>query len=130
MVLDTLSKLDAAIHLYESLGFVRTGPYYDNPLPEVVYLKLDLRAQLAPATDCQGLGIKTKPYIREKMTICTKCKESFRDEDMKNLHGKILCEDCYIDEVVPKMPKAHYDNDSEFMNRLKDSYSVRKQQYH
>jgi quinol monooxygenase YgiN len=23
------------------------------------------------------------------MTICTKCKESFRDEDMKKLHGKI-----------------------------------------
>jgi hypothetical protein len=49
---------------------------------------------------------------------------------MKKLHGKVFCEDCYIDAVMPKMPKAHYDNDSEFMNRLKDSYSVRKQQYH
>ncbi len=42
----------------------------------------------------------------------------------------MLCEDCYIDEVMPKMPKAHYNNDSEFMNRLKDSYSVHPQQYH
>jgi len=49
---------------------------------------------------------------------------------VKKLHTKILCEDCYIDEFMPKMPKAHYDNDAEFMNRLKDSYSVRKQQYH
>jgi len=64
------------------------------------------------------------------MPICIKCEATFREEDMKSLHGKSLCEDCYIDEVMPKMPKAHYDNDSEFMNRLKDSYSVRKQQYH
>lgn len=45
MVLDTLNRLKAAIHLYESLGFVRTGPYYDNPLPDVVYWKLDLKSQ-------------------------------------------------------------------------------------
>jgi hypothetical protein len=64
------------------------------------------------------------------MPICTKCRTNIRDEDMKKLHGEILCEDCYIDEVMPKMPKAHYDNKAEFMNRLKDSYSVRKQQYH
>jgi recombinational DNA repair protein (RecF pathway) len=64
------------------------------------------------------------------MPICTKCKTSIQDEGIKNHHGEILCEDCYIDEVVPKMPKAHYDNEAEFMNRLKDSYSVRRQQYH
>jgi hypothetical protein len=45
MVLDTLNWLEAAVHLYESLGFVRTKPYYDNPLPDVVYWKLDLRGQ-------------------------------------------------------------------------------------
>lgn len=45
MVLDTLNRLEAAIHLYESLGFVRTGPYYDNPIPDAVYWKLDLRGQ-------------------------------------------------------------------------------------
>jgi putative acetyltransferase len=43
MVLDTLNRLETAIRLYESLGFVRTGPYYENPIPDVVYLKLDLR---------------------------------------------------------------------------------------
>jgi len=43
MVLDTLDRLEAAIQLYESLGFVRTEPYYENPLSGVVYLKLDLR---------------------------------------------------------------------------------------
>lgn len=51
MVLDTLSRLDAAIHLYESLGFVRTGPYYDNPLPDVVYWKLDLRGRHVVSAD-------------------------------------------------------------------------------
>lgn len=64
------------------------------------------------------------------MKICTNCKKSLQDGDVKKLNGKILCEECYIDMVVPKMPKSHYENDAEFMNRIKDSYPVRKQQYH
>lgn len=64
------------------------------------------------------------------MPICTKCKKSIPDGDAKLLHSKLVCEDCYIDEVMPRMSKAHYDNGAEFMNRLKDSYSVRRQQYH
>ncbi len=51
MVLDTLNRLDAAMHLYKSLGFVRTGPYYDNPLPDVAYWKLDLRNWHAVSAD-------------------------------------------------------------------------------
>lgn len=43
MLLDTLDKLTEAMKIYESLGFVRTGPYYQNPLAGVVYWKLDLR---------------------------------------------------------------------------------------
>lgn len=37
MRLDTLDTLKQAMGLYESLGFKKTGPYYDNPLPGVVY---------------------------------------------------------------------------------------------
>lgn len=43
MVLDTLDRLKAAMSLYESLGFKKTAPYYENPLPGVVYWKLDLK---------------------------------------------------------------------------------------
>ena len=64
------------------------------------------------------------------MSNCVRCNQSINPEDVKKIHSKILCEDCYIDEIMPKMPRAHYDNDAEFMNRLKDSYSVRKQRYH
>ena len=42
MLLDTLDRLKAAMMIYESLGFVRTKPYYQNPLTGVVYWKLDL----------------------------------------------------------------------------------------
>jgi putative acetyltransferase len=42
MRLDTLDRLEAAIRLYSQLGFVRCGPYYDNPLQGVVYWELNL----------------------------------------------------------------------------------------
>ena len=42
MVLDTSDRLKAAMNLYESLGFKRIEAYYYNPVPDVVYWKLDL----------------------------------------------------------------------------------------
>ena len=42
MRLDTLYRLTEAMHLYETLGFKRTAPYYDNPLQGVVYWELTL----------------------------------------------------------------------------------------
>ena len=63
------------------------------------------------------------------MKKCEKCKSPIKKDDGREFHSKILCENCYIDEVVPRMSKPHYDNDTEFMQSQKDSYSVRKQQY-
>ncbi|MBD3180636.1 MAG: GNAT family N-acetyltransferase [Candidatus Latescibacteria bacterium] len=45
MRLDTLDRLTGAMKLYESLGFRRIAPYYENPLPDVVYWELDLTGQ-------------------------------------------------------------------------------------
>ncbi len=42
MVLDTLKKLEPAISLYIRLGFRETGPYYSNPLKDVIYMRKDL----------------------------------------------------------------------------------------
>lgn len=42
MRLDTLKRLKAAMNLYESYGFRRIEPYYDNPLQGVIYWELDL----------------------------------------------------------------------------------------
>jgi len=44
MVLDTLERLQPAIRLYESLGFRRCEPYYSNPEPDVVFMRLELGA--------------------------------------------------------------------------------------
>ena len=42
MRLDTFFKLGAAIHLYDQFGFKNISPYYNNPLPGVVYMEKEL----------------------------------------------------------------------------------------
>lgn len=42
MKLDTLERLQAAIHVYLKHGFEITTAYYHNPLPEVVYMEKKL----------------------------------------------------------------------------------------
>ena len=49
MRLDTLDTLDRAMHLYTALGFERCAPYYENPLPGVVYWE---RVLLNPRPPC------------------------------------------------------------------------------
>jgi len=42
--LDTLGRMEEARALYAKLGFRECPAYYDNPLPDVVYMSLDLSA--------------------------------------------------------------------------------------
>lgn len=42
MILDTITPLKSAIHLYKKFGFVETASYYENPMPDVIYMKKSL----------------------------------------------------------------------------------------
>ncbi len=42
MVLDTITPLQSAIHLYKKAGFTKCEPYYNNPMDDVVYFKKEL----------------------------------------------------------------------------------------
>ena len=42
MLVDTLSDMEAARHLYASLGFESVAPYYFNPLPGAHYFRVAL----------------------------------------------------------------------------------------
>ena len=42
MRLDTFLKLESAVHLYKQFGFENISAYYNNPLPNVVYMEKQL----------------------------------------------------------------------------------------
>lgn len=42
MVLDTIKPLQSAVHLYQKYGFEECEPYYNNPMPDVIYMKKKL----------------------------------------------------------------------------------------
>ena len=44
MILDTITPLESAIHLYKKFGFTETAPYYENPMSDVIYMKKILSA--------------------------------------------------------------------------------------
>ncbi len=70
-------------------------------------------------------------HVEENLMInCDKCKKAVSEGDGRKHNARTLCEDCYMDELVPRMQKAHYDNDAEFMQRLKFSYPVHPQKFH
>ena len=68
--------------------------------------------------------------ISEKMK-CDKCKRFLDDGEEIEFCSKMLCDDCYIDGIQPKVRKEYYENNpGEFMQRLKNAYSMHPQKYH
>lgn len=44
VLLDTLASMHAARQLYAALGFRPVAPYYDNPVPDALYMALELES--------------------------------------------------------------------------------------
>lgn len=68
--------------------------------------------------------------IRIEMNICDSCKKDFNEDELREYRSVMLCEDCYIDVIEPQKSKSHYNNDAEFMQRLKDNSALHPQQFH
>ena len=65
------------------------------------------------------------------MTNCDKCQKAIEAGEEREYRSQILCEDCYLDAIWPRVRKTYYEHDSaEFMRRLKEAYSLHPQQYH
>ena len=65
------------------------------------------------------------------MKNCDRCNQSIKSEEERTFNSKLLCEDCYIDVVLPPTRKPYYNNGpSEFMRRLQDNHTVCTQKYH
>jgi len=61
MRLDTLDRLAEAMCLYEAIGFRQTDPYYDNPLPGVVYWELELNRMGSGQQGCSTVSSEGAP---------------------------------------------------------------------
>jgi GNAT superfamily N-acetyltransferase len=61
MRLDTLAHMTEAVTLYQSCGFHVIPAYYHNPLPDVVYLELDLMHEPRPGTGQSALSSTPAP---------------------------------------------------------------------
>ncbi len=65
------------------------------------------------------------------MSNCSKCKNRIVDGEESSFQGEILCDDCYIDRIWPKVRKTYYENDpAGFLRRLQESYSTHPQRFH
>lgn len=50
MVLDTIRPLKSAVRLYRRFGFEEIPAYYENPMEDVIYMRLDLRGAVVPVS--------------------------------------------------------------------------------
>jgi hypothetical protein len=65
------------------------------------------------------------------MEKCDVCGLPLEDGEKRERNGRSICEDCYIDGLLPPVRKMHYENSSaNFMIRLKDSYIAHPQKFH
>ncbi|KMY65676.1 hypothetical protein AAU61_21095 [Desulfocarbo indianensis] len=60
---------------------------------------------------------------------CSQCGRPLEPGEAREYKGAPLCEGCCLEMIHPDSLKPHYKNDSAgFMRRLKETYSVIKQE--
>lgn len=66
--------------------------------------------------------------VRAPMPTCQKCGVALEAHELHQLDGRPLCDDCYLALVHRPTLKVEYaGGDTNFMLRLKDAYTLKKQ---
>jgi len=63
------------------------------------------------------------------MELCAECGSHLQDDEGRMLQGALLCDDCYLKAVTPKVLPQHRNGKDEFMLRLKNAYPAKRQKF-
>ena len=128
----SLSRSESSAKVLKRVAKHTRNPSHAETTPKLRVFLTEIEVQFTIMFGAERFGLLSivgggKAHMKK----CDQCSGLFDEKDGRPLHSLWLCDECYLDRVWPKVRKAFYENEpSEFMRRLKESYSIVPQQYH